>query len=143
MNAMRMLSITLSLLLLSAMPQPSAAQPQDRKTGLSPLSKTKLEARAYSGGDLDSSFPWGRAVTIVSGTTLYFRWGTSEPGATSAEWQVTASPGGFSGPPDVIASGQRTQIPAARQLAEFAIDFKQFLPQTPPAQPKKALVQIG
>jgi len=144
-NTARLLTVTfLSFLLLSTLPPPSTAQPQDKKPagGLSPLHRTRLEARAYSGGDLDSSFPWGRAVTIVSGTKLYFRWGTSEPVATSAEWQVTASPGGFPGPQDVIASGQRTQIPAAGQLAEFAIDFKQFLPQAPPAQPKNYYVRI-
>jgi len=144
MKATRLLAITLSFLLLSILSQPSTAQPRDKKPtgGLSPLSKTKLEARAYSGGDLDSSFPWVRAVTIVSGTALYFRWGTNEPGVTSAEWQVTDSPGGFPGQPNIIARGQLSGAPPRGQAVEFAIDFKQFLPQSPPLSPKTYYVRI-
>ena len=144
MNARRMLSITLSLMLLSALPPASTAQPQDKKPagGPSPISRTRLEARAYSGGDLDSSFPWVKAVTIVSGTALYFRWGTSEQGVTSAEWQVTASADGLPGQPVVIARGQLAGAPAAGQKSEFAIDFKQFVPQTPPAPPKFYYVRV-
>ncbi len=144
MNLARPLSIILTFLLLPALLPPSTAQPQDKKTpgGLSAFSKTRLEARAYSGGDLDSSFPWVKAVTIVSGTALYFRWRTSEQGVTSAEWQVTDSPGGFSGQSAVVASGHPAGIPAAGQNSEFAIDFKQFIPQSPPAPPKFYYVRV-
>ena len=144
MNLTRLLSIILSFLFLPALLPPSSAQPQGRKPGdgLQPISKTRLATRAYAGGDLDSSIPWQTALIITSSGTLYFRWNTSEHDVTSAEWQVTDSPGGFSNQPNIIASGQRTETPPVGQMYEFGIDFKEFLPQLPPNSPKNYYVRI-
>ncbi len=137
-------SIILSFLLLLVPMPPLSAQPRDKKTrgGLPAISKTKLEVRAYSGGDLDSSIPWERSLTVTSQAKLYFRWHTSEEDVTSAEWQVTDSPGGFSAQPNIIADGQRTEPPVAGQMYQFGIDLKQFLSQQQPNSPKNYYVRI-
>src|SRR5688572_3193192 len=106
------------------------------------FSKTTLHSRIYSGGDLDSSFPWVREVTVSNETKVYFRWGTREDEVTSAEWQVTDSPDGFKNQFSIVATGKRTETAASGQLSEFAIDLKLFLPPTPPAQAKNYYVRI-
>jgi CubicO group peptidase (beta-lactamase class C family) len=147
MKPTRMLATILSLLLLvtGIAPLPARAQDEKDKPGIKPgqlVAKTRLEARSYSGGDLDSSFPWERNVIITSRAPVYFRWATSEQNVTSAEWQVTGSPAGFSGAPNIIASGELSNIPGVGQRFQFTIDFKQFLPASPPASPKNYYVRI-
>jgi CubicO group peptidase (beta-lactamase class C family) len=144
MKTRRLVSVTSMIAIAAVFPQPAIAQPRGSNPpdGFPAILKTRLEARTYSGGDLDSSFPWVRSVTIASGSPLYFRWRSSETGVTAAQWQVTDSPGGFTGNAGTIASGQRTAVPTAGQSLEFAIDFKQILPASPPNTPKDYYVRI-
>ena len=106
------------------------------------MGTTSLESRTYSGGDLDASFPWLKNVTTADRGKLYFRWSTSEPDITSAQWQITDSVGGFSGSPNIILSGERTDTPSPGQTREFTIELKQFFPPVPPPQPKSFYIRI-
>ena len=99
-------------------------------------SPTRLDARTYSGGDLDSSFPWVKTLVIAAGSRIYFRWSTSELNVTDAKWEVTDSPSGFSGAPTVVAGGDLSAVPSVGQSLQFAIDFKAILPAASPTSPK-------
>jgi hypothetical protein len=104
--------------------------------GGSQLFTTQLEGR-YS-----STSPWENELSLSPiFTKIYLRWGTNRRGITSAEWQMTNSPNGFSdNNPNIIASGQLNVIPSPLQRwtvnpafnwrGESAINFKQFLPES-------------
>jgi CubicO group peptidase (beta-lactamase class C family) len=109
--------------------------------------KTKLAGRTYSGGDLESSNPFGKTIVISARTTLYFQWSTVEQNVTAAEWQVTDAPGGFPADPlatpvHIIAKGQVQPIPPAGQSRLFAINFNQILPAAPSNTPKNYYAQV-
>lgn len=110
-----------------------------------PILKTKLEGRLYSGGDLDHLIPFEKTVTLSAAQQIYFQWSTSEQAVTSAEWEVTDTPGGFpplGGGANIIASGQTPSVPAADEAERFAVNFNLLLAPAPPNTPKEYFVRV-
>jgi len=130
------------------------------KGGLQTFSITTLQVRtSYQApsDDPDALYPdgwiyWGADHAISEADTLFFRWRTLETGVTSARWQVTDSPNGFSGNFNIIASGKLfnwgegfisgIKIFTPGTWFEFKKDFSQFLPVSPPMSPKDYYVRI-
>jgi len=107
--------------------------------GLLTLSSTTLQVNWHSLFEEDNplwvaQFLWGSLMLLSpTKTVLYFRWSTTEPGITSAEWQVAETQflyGVFANNPNIIASGQLNEIPAPGQLSKFQVDFNQLLLQS-------------
>ena len=139
MTTVRFLRSLSACLFISVLWQPSVADLQGREPrGLQPsFDRTRLEARTYSGGDLDSSFPWVRSLTVTSPARVYFRWRTTEADVTSAEWQLTDSSTGFSGQPGIIGSGPGALTHSAEGTGgQFSVVLSAFLSQDAPAVPK-------
>jgi CubicO group peptidase (beta-lactamase class C family) len=135
-------SFLLAILATSIFTDGARSQPRGSGPRTMEAPKTRLEARTYSGGDLDSSFPWVKNLAVASGERVYFRWRSSEPGVTSAYWEVTNSPAGFSGAASIVAAGEIPTVPQAGQLHEFSIDFKTFSPSTAPNTPKAYRIRV-
>jgi len=111
--------------------------PQQGTTPGPPVSKTKIEVQEF-GGEFQN---WVNGLTITMAEKVTFRYSTNEPGAVSAIWQVSDK--AFStGPaatvlqaPHVIASGVLGKVPAPGHVSQFEVNFKQFVPITPPTNP--------
>src|SRR5687768_4724795 len=135
-------SFLLAIVATHILAEEARSQPRGSESQTLLGRKTILEARTYSCGDLDSSFPWVKNLGVASGERVYFRWRSSEPGVTSAYWEVTNSAAGFSGPASIVAAGELSTVPQPGQLHEFSIDFKTFLPPAPPNSPKAYRIRI-
>ena len=113
---------------------------------------TRLQANWHNLDEEDApgwvqNFPWGNSQPVSNlPYKLYFRWSTTEPGITSARWEMTDTQGGFLGGggffgiPNIIASGQVNEI-SAGQLSKFNISFNQSLLQSV-IPPKNLYVRV-
>ncbi len=131
----------LNLLIGLSVSQQVSAQGRIQDRNPQPGARTILLGRTYSGGDLNSSSPFEKEVTVNARVKLYFQWSTTQQGVTSATWQVTDTPGGFpteqvATPANIIATGQLQAVPPAGQANTFMINFIEILSVTPPNTPK-------
>lgn len=81
---------------------------------------------------------WGFHATIDKPAPLPFRWETTDPGITAAEWEVfdTAAK-------TVVAQGKLNPPFTAGQMHGFTIDFTKFLPAKPTDTPRDYVVWVS
>jgi hypothetical protein len=105
---------------LTARPGPVATKP-----------KTVVEGGSFGG---DAEWVW-KKITITQPQILFFRWKTEEAEAAYGRWDLFRKDAG-----QEVHLG--TGVAGSAPLSTFKIDFRDYLPASPPSVPKDYLVRV-
>jgi len=134
------IALAVILAATALLPCASLAQTGRERKKLGSLTNTSLQVRRFSGEFAE----WGLYTDISSPRAVTFHWGSKQPGAARAFYQVSEENLTFDTKPETMKKALKTvplgKLPAAGSVVQFDIDFAPYL--TPPSKSKDCYVRV-